>query len=431
MLNIQNTIIIPEIAIGKKLLVAVSGGVDSMVLLYFLLKSGYNVSVAHMNFNLRPEECDKDQKLVQDFCKRYQIPFFVKSVDTKKYKEEHKLSTQIAARELRYNWFDELIEKHQFDFLVTAHHLDDNIETFLINVLRGSGINGSSGIPNFQNKILRPLLNCSKKEIKDFAIKNNIEWREDSSNSENDYLRNSIRNLVLPELEKINEDYRSGFRKSLNFLNQDLELLNNHIQKTKSRIFQKSEFGYSINIEELKALNPLETYIFHLFKEFGFNAPQEIIKLLNAENSAEIITENYRLIKDRTDLLLSQKETQSNEGYKIELNKNLKTPFKWIFSKETFTDSQFLINFDAEKIQFPIFLRKKQEGDVFFPTGMQGKKKLSKFFKDLKLNKLQKEETWVLTTAENQIIWVVGLRADRRFSSNNKTKVWLNLKELG
>ena len=431
MLNLKkDTILIPEKAINKKLLIGVSGGVDSMVLLYFLSKKGYNISAAHMNFNLRPKDCDRDQKLVEDFCKKHQIPFFVKSVDTKKYKAEYKLSTQIAARELRYNWFNELMKKHQFDFLVTAHHLDDNIETFVINMLRGSGINGISGIPKFQNEIIRPLLNYSKKEIKEFAIENNIEWREDSSNLENDYLRNSLRNLVLPELEKIENDYRKGFKKSLNFLNQDLEILNNHLQETKNKLFQKSDLGYSINIEELKILKPLGTYIFHLFKDFRFNSPQEIIKLLEAENSAEIATEDYRLIKDRAYLLLSKKENQNNKVFKIELDKDLESPFKWRFSKDTFTNSQFLINFDAERVQFPIFLRKKQEGDVFFPTEMKGKKKLSKFFKDLKLNKIEKEQTWVLTTAENEIIWVVGLRADRRFSTNNKTKIWLNLKEL-
>lgn len=429
MISLQDIKFSPEIS-GKKLLLGLSGGVDSIALLYLLFKKEYNISAAHMNFNLRPKDCDKDQKLVEDFCKKHQIPFFVKSVDTKKYKEEHKLSTQIAARELRYNWFHELIKEHQFDFLVTAHHLDDNIETFLINILRGSGINGLSGIPQLQDKIIRPLLNYSKKEIRDFAIKNNIEWREDNSNSENDYLRNSLRNLVLPELEKIDNDYRNGFKKSLDFLNQDLELLNNHIQETKNKLFQKSEFGYTINIEELKSLKPLETYIFHLFKDFEFNTPQEIIKLLNAENSAEINTQNYRLIKDRVFLLLSKKEKQNRDIYKIELNKDLEIPFKWRLSKDSFTNSHFLINFDADKVKFPIFLRKKQKGDVFFPTGMQGKKKLSKFFKDLKLNKLEKEETWLLTTSENEIIWVVGLRADRRFSANNKTSVWLNLKEL-
>ncbi|AFL97680.1 tRNA lysidine(34) synthetase TilS [Ornithobacterium rhinotracheale] len=417
---------------NKKILVATSGGADSMVLLHLLHSHDIKVAAAHMNFNLRPKDCDKDQALVKSFCKEYGIDFFTKSVDTKSFKKENKLSTQMAARELRYAWFRKIIEKQHFDCLATAHHLDDNIETLIINLLRGSGIEGVAGMEIFNNGIWRPLLKTTKKQILEYAIAHNIPWREDKSNAENDYLRNHLRNVVLPELEEKCPEYRFGFEKSINFLQQDEMIIDNHIQALKDKLFSpNTDNSIFIKIKELSELIPLDTYLFHLFKTYGFTAPQEIKKLIYAENSAEIANENYRLIKDRKHLILTKNEKIDFDAiYFLALNEEIHKPFSWKFTLDQNKNSQNLITFDADKVSFPLKLRKPQNGDFFYPAGMNGKKKLSKFFKDLKLNKLQKEKTWVLTTANDEIMWVVGMRQDQRFTINKNTELCLNLQKL-
>lgn len=415
----------------KKILVATSGGADSMVLLHLLHSKHIEVAAAHMNFNLRPKDCEQDQALVKSFCALNKIPFYTKSVDTKTFKKEHKLSTQMAARELRYAWFSEIIQNHNFDYLATAHHLDDNIETLIINLLRSSGIQGIAGMETFSNGIWRPLLKITKKQILEYATTHNIPWREDKSNAENDYLRNHLRNVVLPKLEGKCPEYRLGFEKSIHFLQQDEMIVNNHIQALKNELFSpKNDHSIFIKIKALSKLIPQDSYLFHLFKEYGFSSPQEIQKLMLAENSAEICNEKFRLIKDRKHLILAPKKADKlKDFYLLKPPQNIDKPFEWKISLDQFKNSQNLITFDADNISFPLHLRKPRNGDFFYPTGLNGKKKISKFFKDLKLNKLQKEQAWVLTTANDEIMWVVGMRQDQRFTLNQNTKLCLKIEK--
>ncbi len=221
----------------SKLLLALSGGVDSMVLADLLIQSGLKFSVAHCNFQLRGKASDGDSSFIEEFCKENQIDFFIKKFDVQGYQKTGNYSIQMAARNLRYDWFDELIQQYQFDFLLTAHQLDDSIETFLINLSRGTGIEGLTGIKKQKGKILRPLLPFSKNEILDYAEKNNVKWREDDSNNSDDYLRNKIRHRIIPVLKEINPNFAKSFTKSLNYLESDCELITFQIEKIKKKIF--------------------------------------------------------------------------------------------------------------------------------------------------------------------------------------------------
>lgn len=417
----------------KKLLLATSGGVDSMALLHLLHKEGYQVTAAHMNFNLRPEDCDKDQHLVEEFCKKNNIPFLSKTVDTQKFKKENKTSTQIAARQLRYQWFRSLIQTQHFDLLITAHHLDDAIETMLINMLRGSGLNGIKGIPELQENIYRPLLKFGKTEIIRYAEQFSVPWREDKSNQGNAYLRNALRNIVLKSLEEVQPNYRASFSRTLHFITEDYHLLESYIHATRKTLFAQVKEGEKVSIQSLLDLSVAETSIFHLFKPYGFFEPKEIIKLMKSGNSAEIQSDKFRLIKERDSLLIIRKKDefqQPKNAITLDVNESIQQPFHWKLIRHTAPNSHFLANFDAEKITLPLILRKRKDGDFFYPTGMKGKKKLNKFFKDKKYNKIEKENAWILTTAKDEIIWVVGERLDRRFCPHNTTKICLSLKEL-
>ena len=261
---------------GKRLLLAHSGGVDSSVLAHIFLKKQINFSVAHCNFKLRSDESDGDLEFVKDWCNYNNIKFFSKVFDVKEYKIVNKKSIQESARDLRYNWFNDLIKEFNFDILVTAHHLNDQLETFLINCIRGTGISGLLGIPQTE-KIARPLQNISKKEILIYANKNKIRWREDNSNSKNEYLRNKIRNQVISTLEQIKPNTIENFQTTLNNLSKTEEFINIQFNRIKEQIFKYDAKTIHINIELLKQQKPLNFCLFHLFSPFGFDEKEVLL----------------------------------------------------------------------------------------------------------------------------------------------------------
>ena len=418
---------------SKRVLLAHSGGVDSSVLAEIFIKKGINFSVAHCNFKLREKESDEDLEFVKNWCFENHISFFFKNFDLQEYKIVNKKSTQEAARDLRYEWFNTLMLGLEFDMLATAHHLNDQFETFLINSIRGTGISGLLGISETE-KIIRPLSAISKKEILNYAKKYKIVWREDSSNSQNDYLRNKIRHQVVSPLEQIKSEALENFKTTLKNLSQAEQFIYNQLDSLKNKIFIDDGEIIHVDIEHLIKQKPLNFCLHHLFSTFGFEA-KEVEKLLNASSGKILSTNSFRLIRDRKQLLISHLNKEDNLPITINLEKkNKKLPLglefklgKLKFKKKWIPQEAFL---DKDLLKTPLYIRKYKEGDYFYPSGMKGKKLLSKFFKDEKYSLLEKEKQWLLFSGD-QIVWLVGKRCDRRFIANEQTrnKLLLRLKK--
>lgn len=408
----------------KKLLLATSGGIDSMVLVHLFYELKYNFVVAHCNFQLRGTESDEDESFVISECEKLKNSFFTVKFDTKKFAEDYKLSIQLAARKLRYDWFYEVLQKENCDYILTAHHLDDSLETFLINFTRGTGLEGLTGIPAQNDKIIRPLLLFSRKEIEDFAIENKIKWREDSSNASDKYLRNKLRHDVIPTIKELQPNLLSSFEKTIENLQQSQSLVEDASKLVYKIVVKEQDNLLKINLKELLKLPNYAAYLYQWLKDFGFTAWSDITELVNAQSGKQVFSEEFILIKDRNYLILSPKnEIDSAEVflvYKKESQVNIPLKFEFCNVGDTTISDSNSIFVDEDKIKFPLMLRKWREGDYFYPFGMKGKKKLSKYFKDEKLSLIEKSQVWLLCS-DNQIIWVIGKRQDERFKVETNT----------
>ena len=418
----------------QKILLAVSGGLDSMVLVDLCLKSSLNISIAHCNFKLRAEESDAEERFVVDFAKNHNLTVFSEQFDTNKFVENSKLSVQMAARQLRYDFFEQLRTQHHFDTLLTAHHADDNLETFFINLNRGSGIDGLVGIPEKNKHIIRPLLPFSRAQILIYAKANAVKWCTDSSNADVKYQRNHLRHELIPVLKTVFPSFIDGLSSTQAHLKASQNLLQNHLKDVEKKIIESSnseEVHYSI--VELKKLQPLRAYLYPLFHQFGFTDYDELFNLVNAQSGKQIHSETHTILKNRTSLILTKKK--SNERfYMIIEDKNAfinLDQFGLALQLQSGSvlkqSSQQTIFLDLDKIQFPLVLRSWSEGDFFHPSGMSGKKKLSKYFKDEKLSLIQKAKVLLLCSNE-AIVWVVGMRSDARFLATSKSKNILKIK---
>ncbi|MFL2584642.1 MAG: tRNA lysidine(34) synthetase TilS [Flavobacteriaceae bacterium] len=400
---------------SKRLLVAVSGGVDSMVLLDLLRDLSYIIGVAHCNFQLRGEESDLDQQLVKEYCNTHDIPFYQKNFDT----DLPKQSTQMAARTLRYEWFETLIQTEHYDWVLTAHHADDNIETLLMNITRGTGIEGLAAIPEQNGKILRPLLPYYKSEIVDYAKTHGIEWREDRSNQTDDYTRNIIRHHLIPQLTKLHPKALENTSKTIELTKEAVSVVHQETETFLNELFQIREDVTKIPIKSLKNLEPLSFWIHQLFSIYGFDQG-EVIKLLDAQKGKFIFSQYYTLEVGRGDLLLYKTVNRNmNDEFEV-FEDGLNEPVKITFSTEQINGENHL-SLDASTISFPLKLRKWKKGDRFFPIGMTGAKKVAKFFKDEKYTANEKAAQWLLCSG-NDIVWIVGKRLDRRFVPSKTTE---------
>ena len=400
---------------SKRLLVAVSGGVDSMVLLDLLRELSYTIGVAHCNFQLRGEESDLDQQLVKEYCNTHDIPFYQKNFDT----DLPKQSTQMAARTLRYEWFEALVQTEHYDWVLTAHHADDNIETLLMNITRGTGIEGLAAIPEQNGKILRPLLPYYKSEIVDYAKTHGIEWREDRSNQSDDYTRNIIRHHLIPQLTKLHPKALENTSKTIELTKEAVSVVHQQTETFGNDLFQIREDVTHIPIKSLKTLQPLSFWIHQLFSIYGFDQG-EVIKLVVAQKGKFIFSQHYTLEVGRGDLLLYKTVNRNmNDEFEV-FEDGLNDPVKIRFSTEQMNGENQL-SLDASTISFPLKLRKWRKGDRFFPTGMTGAKKVAKFFKDEKYTANEKETQWLLCSG-NDIVWIVGKRLDRRFVPSKTTE---------
>jgi len=411
-----------------KLLLAISGGVDSVVLFHLLHKLNYDVSLAHCNFKLRGKESDLDEEFIKNLNQISSNQIFTISFDTEKYAKEHKLSTQIAARELRYNWFQKLITEHKFDYVLTAHHADDNLETFLIHLTRGSGLDGFTGIPIVNGNIVRPLLAFSREEILNYAKDYDLEWREDASNASNKYIRNKIRHQVLPVLKEINPSVLDSFATTIENLQESKQIIEDSIENIASEVLKKEANFIKIDIEKIKELSNPKAYLYQLLKSYHFTEWNDVYDLLNAQSGKQVFSKTHGLLKDRDVLILSKIDLSNSiemafqiEEEITEITNPIHLTFEEVFEKST--ENKQTIYVDKDLLKYPLILRKWEKGDYIYPLGMQGKKKLSKYFKDEKFSLIDKENTWLLCNAENQIMWIVNHRQDRRFVKNNNLKI--------
>lgn len=409
----------------KKLLLAVSGGLDSMVMAHLFSQLPFKIAIAHCNFGLREEESDADEAFVKSFSENHSIPFYHTRFDTQSFARDYKLSIQIAARELRYNWFQELLQQHGLDYLVTAHHADDNLETFLINFSRGTGPEGLTGIPEQNGSIIRPLLPFSRIEIEHYANENGIEWREDSSNASDKYLRNKLRHHVIPFLKEINPSLLESFSHTSAYLQEALSMADDASRIVYRKVVTEEANQKKININELLVLPNYKAYLHSWISPLGFTSWEDIYHLVHAQSGKQVFSAQFRLLKDRDFLLLAPISEKAQPDFFIEKEvTQVNFPLKLSFSKvDDISDAPNTVIFaDEDLLHFPLVLRKWHEGDDFQPFGMKGQsKKVSKFFKDEKLSAFQKEQVWLLCSG-NQIVWIVGLRQDERFKIQHTTK---------
>lgn len=418
-----------------KLIIAISGGVDSVVLAHLCHKLQLDFTLAHCNFNLRAAESDKDEQFVIDLADALNVEIFTQHFDIEAYKKQHNSSTQMAARELRYNWFKDLAQQLQFNYILTAHHADDNLETFLINFSRGTGLNGLTGIPTINENIVRPLLPFSRAEILQYATEHKLSWREDSSNIERKYLRNKLRHEVIPILKQINPQLLDSFQNTLNHLNDTADIVTESLKAVRKRaVTYTDDKETHFKISEFKKVNNPKAYLFEMFKSYGFTEWNDVVGLLDAETGKQVFSSTHRLIKHRDHLMLATLQSMDAPQNPISINnaKPTKTPIGTLQFKNVNTIgtlSKHCVFIDADKIEFPLQLRPWKSGDIFYPSGMKGKKKLSKYLKDEKLSLLDKERTWVLCS-NNNIIWVVSRRGDQRFRVTDKTKTILKIEVI-
>ena len=409
---------------GKKLLLAVSGGIDSMVLMRLCIEMKMDISVAHCNFTLRGDESDADEDFVKSQTDKLQIPIFIKKFDTKKIAEKDKSSIQVVARNLRYEWFNTLLINNDYDYILTAHHLDDSLETFLINFTRGSGLNGLTGIPQQNVSIVRPLLPFSRTEIEIFAKENKVQWREDSSNASDKYLRNKLRHDVIPMLKELNPSLLYSFENTISNLQQAQSLVDDATRIVYRKVVTDTNFQKRINLTELIQLPNYNAYLYQWLEPLGFSDWESINDLATAQSGKQIHSQNHTLLKDRNFLIVfAKQESEKTTLFLIEKEqKEVKFPLKVKFCNVDDISNQATntIFVDEDKLQFPLVIRKWQEGDWFYPHGLNGKKKLSKFFKDEKYSLLDKSEAWLLCS-NNQIVWIIGDRQDDRFKVTKTT----------
>lgn len=419
---------------GKKLLLAVSGGIDSIVLVHLFNQLGYDIAIAHCNFGLRGEESDGDEQFVRKLAVKDDILIYVSNFETKQYALSSKVSIQIAARELRYNWFAEIMQQHGYDYLLTAHHADDSAETFLINFTRGTGIEGLLGIPQQNGNIARPLLPFTREEIETYAKDNNIQWREDSSNASDKYLRNKLRHHILPLLKELNPSFSQSFAQTIENLRQAQALASDAAALVYDKVVTVQNGQEHIYITKLLAYQNYKGYLYQWLGKYGFTAWDDIYDLVNAQPGKFVLSGTHRLLKDREVLILESVKTDPGTIFEVKsINEKTTQPIEIRLDLVEIMEqnpTRNIIFVDNELIKFPLFVRRWQEGDYFCPLGMNGlSKKVSKFFKDEKMSLSDKENAWLLCT-ENEIIWVVGRRADDRFKVTTQTTQILKIEVI-
>lgn len=421
--------LLPEVQ-QKTFLLAISGGVDSMVLADLFIQSGYYFEIAHVNYHLRNEDSNLDQELVEKFCLEHNIKFHLYNVSEKDNQPQN--SIENWARDIRYTFFRNLLKDQNLDFIVTAHHLNDQLETFVINLSKASGLRGLSGIPNLSNQLIRPFLDFTKEEIYDYAKKNKIDFREDYTNAENIFLRNKIRNQITPLLLETNSQFLENFKISNQIIKDSKTFIEQQILKIENDL-TISTSQQEIVLDKIKLNQESDFVKFEIFRKYGLDNPTEINKLLIAETGKYFLSKTHKIGIMRDGILIQNNEIIEADFNEIELsviseNDNetvIAIPIKYIDKKEIQDFKSWII--DKEKIKFPLLLRYYNNEDVFYPKGFTGKKKVSKFLKDKKMSIFVRSRVWILVDSDDQILGVIPYRQDRRFLGEEKSSNFIRI----
>ena len=421
-----------------KLVLAVSGGVDSMVMLNLFQQLNMDFVVAHCNFKLRGAESDSEEVFLQDYCGEHGIELYVKHFDTQEYAVLEGISIEMAARELRYAWFRELQKELGYSYIATAHHQDDLIETMLINLSRGTGIRGLTGIQPKNGIVIRPLLFASREEILAYAAEKRIDYKNDSSNDELIYQRNIIRHKIIPEFEEINSAFRKNAAKTASILNQTERIYHQKIDEVKKQVIVQKENITKILIDKLRAEKQAVTVLFEIIHPFGFNAAQvnEIYEAIDAEAGKIFYAPEYRLVKDRDCLIITTNSEKELSRYYVEddcleIIDPIHLQFDVISKSLDFKLSRDprIVDLDYDLLQFPLIIKKWEQGEYFQPLGMTGVKKISDFFIDEKMSIPEKEACWILYSGR-KVVWIIGKRLDDRFKITKDTQTIFQISHL-
>ena len=420
---------------GDRVLLAVSGGIDSMVMSHLLLRVGTAKGIAHCNFCLRDKESDMDEEFVRKYAGENNIPFYSIRFKTKEYAHNKGISIQMAARDLRYDWFEKIRLENNFDLVAIAHNLNDNAETLLLNLIRGTGITGLSGIKPVGNKIIRPILFASRNKIEDYCILHNISFREDKSNTDIRYTRNKIRNIVLPVLKEINPSIEKTLCDTAEKLAGADEIITGYVNMLREQLSRQSGESVIFDIEKLLSLSKGKALIFELFSPYGISGTttRDLISVLQGGTGKQILTKTNRLVRNRNELIINPLSAKQHGFYKIRSTDDLllvpgirtagvlklKDGFKIPVKPN-------IACIDFEKLKFPMVIRTWRRGDYFFPFGMNQKKKLSDFFIDRKYSLTKKEGT-LLLESEGNIVWIINERLDNRYRISESTKLILRI----
>jgi tRNA(Ile)-lysidine synthase len=420
---IQSEKLLPH---NAKVIVGLSGCMDSMVLLDLLVLLEYRCIAAHCNFHLRGAESDRDADFVRKWCKNTDIPFTSIDFDTTGYAEDRKISIEMAARELRYEWFEILRKQYEADAIAVAHHRDDSVETVLLNLIRGTGIKGLSGISPRNGYVVRPLLTVSRSEIEDYIIERELPYVTDSTNDQDIYLRNYLRLNVIPKLEVVNPSVKESIIRTSKNISEAEKIYSESIREYIDVVFINDK----INIPMLKKTASPQSVLFELLSPLGFTSStiEDIFQSMDSTPGKVFLSDRYRVIKDRSDFILEKitSDIISDEHYLIEEeSKEITFPVRFNLRKEKtpvkIEKKKNILYADADKLKFPLIMRRWKAGDWFIPFGMNGKKKLSDYFTDRKFSLKDKKEAWVILSGEN-IVWIVNERSDNRYKITDESK---------
>ena len=416
---------------AKRLLVAVSGGPDSVVLLDALHREGFFVVIAHCNFHLRGEASNEDAEFVKSLATKYQVPYCLIDFDTEKVAEERKISIEMAARDLRYEWFEQMAVEHNCDLIAVAHNADDTVETFFLNLTRGSGLQGLSGMAQLRGKIVRPLLKVSRKQIMEYIAEYNLQYRIDATNLETIYTRNKIRHNLIPQFEEINPSFLNTMANNMRFIASAQSIVEAYAAEAYKKVVKIENERIIFDLKALKQCQGIDTLLFIWLTPHGFSSDvimQLYHSLFDNLSGKQFISATHRIVLERESIeleliqsrdaihcvLIEQEETLLESPIHLEIKEVDIADFELIKSAN-------VACFDADKLQYPLILRRWQQGDWFIPFGMKGRKKISDFFVDKKFSTNEKEQLWLLTSGDD-IVWVVGHRVDARYAVTDKTQ---------
>jgi tRNA(Ile)-lysidine synthase len=419
---------------GANILLAVSGGIDSVVMTDLFHRLRIPFGIAHVNYHLRGKESDEDETFVRNLGVKYHVPVFIRDTQDLEFTEPRGMSVQMIAREIRYRWFEEVMDRKHFHVTATAHHLDDQIETFFINLLRGTGLAGLHGILPRQGRIIRPMLFTFRDEIGQYAREHNLPFREDSSNQSVKYLRNRIRHQLIPLLNNIQPETGKILSATIHRLRDSEEILSEFMSQVKESLINVKKDQLRINISRLRKLHPLDAWLFDILQPYGFNDQviANLIRHLDNGVGKSFISPSHRIVIDRHELIVTPLPESGNENppdseYEIDKSfSEISGPVRLKFMKKRRTKNfrmntaRHVATLDYAKLEFPLILRRWKHGDSFYPYGLNRRKKLSDFLIDEKVSLPEKENTWLICS-HGKIVWVVGHRIDHRFRITNRT----------